>query len=76
MFTIFSFLQRNSDEYGLEIEEGKPIKIYQDASSDREDGKDGVIKQFSKIGGASSVVSRTAKSLIWFNPVPIYVLEK
>lgn len=76
VFTVFSFLQRNSDEYGLEIEEGKPIKIYQDASSDREDGKGGVTKQFSKTGGASSVVSRTARSLIGFNPVPIYVLEK
>ena len=76
IFTVFQFLQRNSDEYGLEVEEGKPIKIYQDASSDREDGKGGFTKQFSRTGGASSVVSRTARSLIGYNPVPIYVLEK
>ena len=76
MITVFSFLQRNLDEYGLEIEEGKPIKIYQDASSDRKDGKGVVTKQFSKTGGALSVVSRTARSLIGLNPVPIYVLEK
>ena len=76
VFTAFSYLQRNSDEYGLEIEEGKPIKIYQDASSDKEDGKGGLTRQFSKTGGASSVVSRTARSLVGFNPVPLYVLEK
>jgi hypothetical protein len=77
IFTVFSYLQRNSDEYGLEIEEGKPIKIFQDASSDKEDGKGGfTAKQFSKTGGASSVVSRTARSLVGFNPVPLYILEK
>jgi len=76
LFTVFSFLQRNSDEYGLEVEEGKPIKIYQDASSDKEEGKGGFSKQFSRTGGASSVVSRTARSLIGYNPVPLYILER
>lgn len=75
LFTVFQFLQRNSDEYGLEVEDGKPIKIYQDASSDKEDAKGGFTK-FSRTGGASSVVSRTARSLVGFNPVPLYVLEK
>lgn len=73
LFTDFSFIQRNSDEYGIDVEEGK---IYQDASSDKEEGKGGFSKQFSKTGGASSVVSRTARSLIGYNPVPIYILEK
>lgn len=32
-------------------------------------------KAFSKTG-ASSVISRTAKSLVGFNPVPVHILEK
>ena len=76
IFTIFAFIQRNSDEYGLEVEDGKPIKLYQDASSDKEDGKGGFTNKYSRTGGASSVVSRTARSLIGYNPVPLYVLEK
>jgi len=32
-------------------------------------------KAFSKTG-ASSVISRTAKSLVGFNPVPVQMLEK
>jgi hypothetical protein len=32
-------------------------------------------KAFSKTGG-SSVISRTAKSLVGFNPVPVQMLEK
>ena len=76
IFTVFSFIQRNSEEYGLEVEEGKPIKLYQDASSDREDGRRGFNNRPSRTGGASSVVSRNARSLIGYNPVPLYILEK
>lgn len=32
-------------------------------------------KAFSKTG-ASSVISRTARSLVGYNPVPTYVLER
>jgi hypothetical protein len=32
-------------------------------------------KAFSK-GGASSVISRTARSIVGFNPVPVYILER
>lgn len=32
-------------------------------------------KALSK-GGASSVISRTARSLVGYNPVPVYLLEK
>lgn len=28
LFTVYSFMQRNSDEYGLEIGDGKPIRIF------------------------------------------------
>ena len=74
---MFSFIQRNQDEYGFEAEDGKPIMIFQDATSDQESGKGGALtaKAFSKTG-ASSVISRTARSLVGFNPVPIHVLEK
>jgi len=77
VFTIFSFMQRNPDEISLEVEPGKPIKLIQDASSEQESGKTGVVgKAFSKTGGGSSVISRTAKSLVGFNPVPVALLEK
>lgn len=35
----------------------------------------GAGKAFSKTG-ASSVISRTARSLVGFNPVPVHILEK
>ena len=50
--------------------------LTQDASSDNESGKTGMPgKAFSK-GGASSVISRTARSLVGYNPVPIHILER
>lgn len=69
-------MQRNPDEISLEAEPGRPIKLIQDASSEQESGKTGLLgKAFSKTGG-SSVISRTAKSLVGFNPVPVQLLEK
>jgi hypothetical protein len=77
LFSVQSFIQRHQDEVSLEIEPGKPIKIFQDASCDEESLKGGIPgKAFSKTGGGSSVVSRTAESLVGFNPVPLQVLEK
>ena len=77
VFTIFSFMQRHPDEISLEAEPGKPIRLIQDASSEQESGKTGVVgKAFSKTGGGSSVISRTAKSLVGFTPVPLALLEK
>jgi len=35
----------------------------------------GINKAFSK-GGASSVVSRTARSLVGYNPVQMHILDK
>lgn len=76
IFTIFSFMQRNADEIRLEVERDKPLKLIQDASSDQESAKTGLPgKAFSKTG-ASSVISRTAKSLVGFNPVSVQLLEK
>ena len=76
IFTVFSFIQRNQEEIDLEVEPGKPIMLIQDATSDDESGKAGVPgKAFSK-GGASSVISRTARSIVGFNPVPVHILEK
>jgi hypothetical protein len=50
--------------------------IYQDATSDQESARGGIPgKAFSKTG-ASSVISRTARSLVGFNPVPVHILEK
>lgn len=50
--------------------------LIQDATSDNESGKTGGIgKPFSK-GGASSVISRTARSLVGYNPVASNILEK
>jgi hypothetical protein len=63
-------MQRNQDEISYEVERDKPIKLIQDASSEQESGKTGLPgKAFSKTGG--SVISRTAKSLVGFNPVDI-----
>jgi hypothetical protein len=78
LFTIFSFMQRHPEEIRLEVEPGKPIRLTQDASSEQESGKTGVLgKAFSKTGGGSaSVISRTAKSLVGFSPVPVALLEK
>ena len=56
------------------MEPGKPIKLIQQMpNTDQESVKTGnfmggMNKAFSK-GGASSVVSRTARSLVGYNPV-------
>ena len=76
IFTIFSFMQRNPDEYSLEVGKDRPIRLIQDAASDQESQKTGLPgKAFSKTGG-SSVITRTAKSLVGFEPVPMQVLDE
>lgn len=42
ILTIYSYIQRNSEEISLEFEPGKPIKLIQDATSDVESLKTGV----------------------------------
>ena len=74
LFTNFSFIQRHIDECAYKVEPGKPIKIDLDVQSDMGSAKTGGMlpgfggKGFSK-GGTSSVVSRTARSLVGYNPV-------
>ena len=81
IFSVFSFMQRNYDEIDFSVEPGKPIKLIQQVSnSDQESVKTGgfmggMNKGFSK-GGASSVVSRTARSLVGYNPVQMHILDK
>lgn len=85
IFSVFSFMQRNFDEIAYKIEQGKPIRIVQEVgNSDQESAKTGGFGLpgamggrggFSK-GGASSVVSRTAMSLVGYNPVQLYILER
>jgi hypothetical protein len=72
-------LQRHYDEIVYRHEKGKPIKLDQSVSSDIESQKTGGFvaanpKTYSK--QASSVISRTAKSLVGYNPVPSDILEK
>ena len=57
------------------MEKGKPIRIEQEVQSDDEDFPDpNRVRSVSK--GASSVQSRTAKSLVGYNPVPFDILER
>ena len=78
VFSVFSFMQRNFEEIAYKAEPGKPIRIVQEYNSDQESAKTGLMapggKAFSK--GASSVVSRTARSLVGYNPVRIDILER
>lgn len=72
-------MQRHYDEIVYRHEKGKPIKLDQSVSSDIESQKTGGFvaanpKTYSK--QASSVISRTAKSLVGYNPVPSDILEK
>lgn len=67
-------MQRNFEEIDFSVEPGKPIKLIQQMpNTDQESVKTGnfqagLNKAFSK-GGASSVVSRTARSLVGYDPV-------
>ena len=80
IFSVFSFMQRSYDEIDFRVEQGKAIRlIEQVANSDQESVKTGAFmggmpRNFSK--GASSVVSRTARSLVGYNPVQPHILEK
>lgn len=77
LFTIFPFIQRHMDEIHLEAEEGRPITLVLDASSDTEENS---VRQGGgggpRTSAASSVVSRSARSIIGYNPIPMYMLDK
>jgi len=78
LFTIFSFLQRYSDEVVYNVDSGKPVMLELDATSDAESRDGGPIFQpraHSKTG-ASSIFSRSPASLVGFQPVQINLLER
>lgn len=79
IFTVYSFLQRHADEICFRVEPNKPIKLDQSVVTDMESAKTnfggGIAgRAFSK--GASSVVSRTARSLVGYTPVRSDILER
>jgi hypothetical protein len=78
IFTVYSFLQRHMDEIVYRQERGKPIKLDQCATSDVESQKTGLAGPQKTFGSkqGSSVISRTARSLVGYNPVPFDVLER
>lgn len=79
ILTVFSYLQRYFDEIVYRYEKGKPIKLDLEAGSDagsQKSGFSGGGQQRAYSKGGSSVISRTAKSLVGYNPVPSDILEK
>jgi hypothetical protein len=76
LFTIFPFIQRYMDEIHLEAEEGRPITLVLDATSDMEENSIKIGGGGPRTSAASSVVSRSARSIIGYNPIPMYMLDK
>jgi hypothetical protein len=80
ILTVFSYLQRFFDEIVYRYDKGKPIMLDQSAGSDTGSHKSGfsggggLQRAYSK--GGSSIISRTAKSLVGYNPVPSDILER
>jgi hypothetical protein len=77
VLTSFPFIQRNPDECRLETNEGEPITLKQEVGSDVESMSVGKTQGFggTRTSG-SSVMSRSARSLVGYNPIPIHLLEK
>lgn len=85
ILTVFSYLQRYFDEIVYRYDKGKPIMLDQSAGSDAGSQKSGFSGGNGGAGGAlqrayskggSSIISRTAKSLVGYNPVPSDILER
>lgn len=74
IFTVFSYLQRYREEIDYDYERGKPIRLIQDAASDRETRITGLAPKAKTAG--SSVMTATAKTLLGYNPVPMANLEQ
>lgn len=64
------------DEIVYRAEKGKPIKLDQSASSDVESQRTGLFNKKTYSKTVSSVISRTQKSLVGYNPVPSDILER
>lgn len=76
IFSVFTFLQRHFDEIVYRSESGKPIMLDQCATSDKESIITGFPGAKAASKGASSVISRTALSLVGYNPVRVDILER
>lgn len=76
LLTAFPFIQRNSEEVKFEVGDNGAVQLVQEVESETElaseKGKSGGFRT----SGGSSVVSRSAKSIIGFNPIPQINLEK
>jgi len=76
LLTAFPFIQRNPEEVRFELSDSGAVQLLQEVESDAElaseKGKSGGFRT----SGGSSVVSRSAKSIIGFNPIPQQLLEK
>lgn len=77
LFTVFSFFQTHADDLKLELDENGAIKLIYEEGSGNED----ISGRWLGGGGPrtsapSSVVSRSAVSIVGYNPVPIVLLEK
>ena len=76
LLTVFPFVQRNMDEVRFEVNDLGVINLVQDVQSETEDFSEKGGKPAGARTSGSSVVSRSAKSIIGFNPVPQQLLER
>lgn len=77
LFTVFSFIQTHADFLKLELDENGAIKLIHEENSENEEisGRWGTIGG-PKTSAPSSVVSRSAFSIVGYSPIPIVLLEK
>ena len=76
LLTVFPFIQRNPDEVRLEVSGNGAVRLVQEVESDAEVASEKGKSMGFRTSGGSSVVSRSAKSIIGFNPIPQPMLEK
>lgn len=78
LFSVYPFIQRNADEIQFTVSENGQISLIQEVQSDSEVVSDAGIRVSGghRTSGGSSVVSRSARSIIGFNPVPQPLLER
>lgn len=75
LLTAFPFIQRNTDEVRFEVDDAGVINLVQDAQSDTDSFSEKGAKG-ARTSAGSSVFSRSAKSIIGFNPVPQPLMER
>jgi len=76
LLTAFPFVQRNMDEVRFEGDDSGVINLVQDAQSDSDSFSEKGAKPGARTSAGSSVFSRSAKSIIGFNPVPQPLMER